>query len=195
MDALVWELMLQAGPVMNMHLPKDHISMAHQGYGFCEFLMEEDAKYACKIMNQIKLWGKLICVNKASSDKKQLDVGANLFIGNLDENVDERLLYDMFSMFGLMAMTAKIACDPQTGQSKCYGFITYTDFKSLDATIEAMNSQFLMNKHITIQYAFKKEHQQNPGFGTEAQTHRWYRFSTDQVQTPTDPTDPQTPQM
>ncbi|KAI6094588.1 hypothetical protein EDD16DRAFT_1721535 [Pisolithus croceorrhizus] len=44
-------------------------------------------------------------------------------------------------------------------------------------------------------------HQQNPGFGTEAQTHRWYRFSTDQVQTPTDSTDstdstdPQTPQM
>ncbi|KAI6137272.1 hypothetical protein F5141DRAFT_1209598 [Pisolithus sp. B1] len=33
-------------------------------------------------------------------------------------------------------------------------------------------------------------HQQNPGFGTEAQTHRWYRFFTDQVQTPTDPTDP-----
>ena len=29
---------------------------------------------------------------KASSDKKQLDVGANLFAGNLDENMDERLL-------------------------------------------------------------------------------------------------------
>jgi RNA recognition motif-containing protein len=38
--------------------------MAHQGYGFCEFLTEEDAEYACKIMNQIKLWGKPIRVNK-----------------------------------------------------------------------------------------------------------------------------------
>ena len=80
-DALVWELMLQAGPVgelhfskqsamselddiVNVHLPKDRISMAHQGYGFCEFLTEEDAEYACKIMNQIKLWGKPIRVNK-----------------------------------------------------------------------------------------------------------------------------------
>jgi splicing factor 3B subunit 4 len=177
-DALVWELMLQAGPVgelklnlcracsltwpfcsfsVNVHLPKDRISMAHQGYGFCEFLTEEDAEYACKIMNQIKLWGKPIRVNKvrgslnfffkiffaddvfsnlyhwrlyhlclsailllkriwllfsffvqASSDKKQLDVGANLFIGNLDENVDERLLYDTFSAFGVMATTAKV---------------------------------------------------------------------------------------
>lgn len=46
--------------------------------------------------------------SQASSDKKQLDVGANLFIGNLDENVDERLLYDTFSAFGVMATTAKV---------------------------------------------------------------------------------------
>jgi RNA recognition motif-containing protein len=46
--------------------------------------------------------------SKASSDKKQLDVGANLFIGNLDDNVDERLLYDTFSSFGMMATTAKV---------------------------------------------------------------------------------------
>ncbi|KAI8999099.1 hypothetical protein BD414DRAFT_476986 [Trametes punicea] len=156
-DALIWELMLQAGPVVNVHLPKDRISMTHQGYGFCEFLTEEDAEYACKIMNQIKLFGKPIRVNKASSDKKQLDVGANLFIGNLDENVDERLLYDTFSAFGMMATTAKIARDPTTGKSKGYGFVSYTDFESSDAAIEAMNGQFLMNKAITVQYAFKKD--------------------------------------
>lgn len=131
--------------------------MAHQGYGFCEFLTEEDAEYACKIMNQIKLWGKPIRVNKASSDKKQLDVGANLFIGNLDENVDERLLYDTFSAFGVMATTAKIARDPSSGQSKGYGFVAFTDFESSDAAIESMNGQFLMNKAITVQYAFKKD--------------------------------------
>jgi len=83
--------------------------MAHQGYGFCEFLTEADAEYACKIMNQIKLWGKPIRVNKASSDKKQLDIGANLFIGNLDENLDERILYDTFSAFGVISTTAKVS--------------------------------------------------------------------------------------
>ncbi|KAG8752014.1 Splicing factor 3B subunit 4 [Serendipita sp. 396] len=117
-DAIVWELMLQAGPVVNVHLPKDRISMTHQGYGFCEFLTEEDAEYACKIMNQIKLWGKPIRVNKASSDKKQLDIGANLFIGNLDTAVDERLLYDTFSVFGPLTQAAKVARDPTTMQSK-----------------------------------------------------------------------------
>ena len=38
-----------------------------------------------------------------------------------------------------------------------YGFFAYTDFESSDAAIEAMNNQFLMNKCITAQYAFKKE--------------------------------------
>lgn len=167
-DALVWELMLQAGPVVNVHLPKDRISMAHQGYGFCEFLTEEDAEYACKIMNQIKLWGKPIRVNKASADKKQLDVGANLFIGNLDENVDERLLYDTFTAFGILATTAKIARDVNSGISKGYGFVAYTDFESSDAAIEAMNNQFLMNKPITVQYAFKKDGK-GERHGTEAE--------------------------
>lgn len=51
---------------VNVHLPKDRISMTHQGFGFCEFQTEEDAEYACKIMNQIKLFGKPIRVNKVS---------------------------------------------------------------------------------------------------------------------------------
>jgi hypothetical protein len=46
-------------------------------------------------MNQIKLYGKPIRVNKASYDtKKPVDVGANLFIGSLDEGVDENALFD-----------------------------------------------------------------------------------------------------
>ncbi|KAG0144915.1 hypothetical protein CROQUDRAFT_659345 [Cronartium quercuum f. sp. fusiforme G11] len=156
-DALVWELMLQAGPVVNVHLPKDRVSMSHQGYGFCEFLTEDDAEYACKIMNQIKLYGKPIRVNKASSDRKQVDIGANLFIGNLDVNVDERMLYDTFTTFGTLVQTAKIARNPSTGQSNGYGFVAYESFEAADTAIESMNGQFLMNKAITVQYAFKKD--------------------------------------
>ncbi|GAA5870407.1 hypothetical protein JCM1840_004716 [Sporobolomyces johnsonii] len=156
-DALIWELMLQAGPVVNVHLPKDRISMTHQGYGFCEFLTEEDADYACKIMNQIKLFGKPIRVNKASSDRKQLDIGANLFIGNLDPNVDERMLYDTFMAFGTLVQPAKISRDMTTGASKGFGFVSYDSFEAADAAIESMNNQFLANKPITVGYAFKKD--------------------------------------
>lgn len=45
-------------------MPKDRITMSHQSYGFVEFMSEEDADYAIKIMNMIKLYGKPVRVNK-----------------------------------------------------------------------------------------------------------------------------------
>lgn len=41
----MWELFCQAGPVVNVYLPKDRVTNAHQGYGFVEFRAEEDADY------------------------------------------------------------------------------------------------------------------------------------------------------
>jgi len=156
-EALLWELMLQAGPVVNVHVPKDKLTGVHSGYGFVEFHSEEDSDYALKVMNMIKLYGKPIRVNKASQDKKTLDVGANLFIGNLDPDVDEKLLYDTFSAFGVIIATPKMMRDPETGQSKGFGFIAYESFESSDAAINAMNGQFLSGRPISVTYALKKD--------------------------------------
>lgn len=45
---------------------------------------------------------------QASAHQKNLDVGANVFIGNLDPEVDEKLLYDTFSAFGVILQTPKV---------------------------------------------------------------------------------------
>lgn len=109
-EPLLWELFLQAGPVVNVHLPKDRITLAHQGYGFVEYMSEEDADYSLKIVHNIKLFGKPIHVNKAMQNKEipEADVGASLFVGNLDPMVDEKLLYDTFSAFGVFTTTPKV---------------------------------------------------------------------------------------
>jgi RNA recognition motif-containing protein len=156
-ESLLWELMLQAGPVVNVHIPKDKLTGAHMGYGFVEFQTEEDADYAIKIMSMIKLFGKPIRVNKASRDKKTLDVGANLFIGNLDPDVDEKLLYDTFSAFGVIISTPKIMRDPDSNASRGFGFVNFDSFEASDASIEAMNGQYLGGRPITVSYALKKD--------------------------------------
>lgn len=156
-EELLWELFVQAGPVVNVYVPKDRVTNLHQGYGFIEFRSEEDADYAIKVLNMIKLYGKPIRVNKASQDKKSLDVGANLFIGNLDPDVDEKLLYDTFSAFGVIVTNPKIMRDPDTGNSRGFGFISYDSFEASDAAIEAMNGQYLCNRQITVSYAYKKD--------------------------------------
>lgn len=138
-------------------MPKDRVTQMHQGYGFVEFLSEEDADYAIKIMNMIKLYGKPIRVNKASAHQKNLDVGANIFIGNLDPEVDEKLLYDTFSAFGVILQTPKIMRDPETGNSKGFAFINFASFEASDAAMDAMNGQYLCNRPISVSYAFKKD--------------------------------------
>lgn len=86
-----------------------------------------------------------------------MDVGATLFIGNLDPDVDEKLLYDTFSAFGLIVNTPRISRDPDTGALKGFGFISFDNFESSDAAIHAMDGQYLMNKQITLSYALKKD--------------------------------------
>ena len=57
-------------------MPKDRITQLHQGYGFIEFLGEEDADYAIKVMNMIKVYGKPIRVNKVQYMKNFIAVYA-----------------------------------------------------------------------------------------------------------------------
>ncbi|KAF3924979.1 Nucleolin [Arthrobotrys entomopaga] len=149
--------MLQAGRISNVHLPKDRVTQTHQGFGFVEFVSEEDAEYAARIMNQVRLYGKPIRVNKASADKqKTVEVGAELFIGNLDSMVDEKTLYDTFMTFGQITAPPKIARD-EHGLSRGFGFVQFDNFESSDKAIENMQGQFLMNKEIAVSYAYKKD--------------------------------------
>ena len=157
----------RSGPVVNVHIPRDKVTNQHQGFGFVEFRGEEEADYAIKILNMIKLHGQPLRLNKKASgetgapkvralpvpvcwlvkDVPQLcwcwlvgkgtfepdseptlndppvawqvyEVGANLFVGNLDPEVDEKLMYDTFSAFGVITgNTPKVHAPALTNQS------------------------------------------------------------------------------
>lgn len=154
---MVYEIMLQMGPIHNIHMPRDRVTQVHQGFGFVEFRSPMDAEYASNVMNGIKLYGKSLRVNKASADKqKSAEVGAELFIGNLDPMVDEKILYDTFSRFGPLLSLPKVARE-DSGASKCFGFVSFGDFDSADASIATLNGQYILSKEVSVQYAFKKD--------------------------------------
>lgn len=189
-DSLVWELMLQAGRIVNVHLPKDRVTQLHQGYGFVEFISEEDAEYASRIMNGIRLYGKPIRVNKASADKqKSVEIGAELFVGNLDPMVTEQVLYDTFGRFGNLVTIPKVARD-DNNLSKGYGFVSFGDFESSDAAIANMNGQYLMNKQVSVQYAYKKDGK-GERHGDEAERMLASQARKHNVRVPTQPLPPQ----
>jgi len=154
---LLSELMTQVGPVRQVHMPQDRVSQTHQGYGFVEFDTAESADYASKVLNGIRVWGKPIRVNKASADKqKAVDIGAELFINNLDGQVDEKILYDTFSQFGPILRQPNIVRD-ENNISKGYGFVSFDSFEASDVARDTMNGQYLLSKAITVEYAYKKD--------------------------------------
>ncbi|KAG7127732.1 Splicing factor 3B subunit 4 like protein [Verticillium longisporum] len=156
-STMVYEIMLQMGPIHNIHMPRDRVTQTHQGFGFVEFRTPGDAEYAANVMNGVKLYGKSLRVNKASADKqKQAEVGAELFVGNLDPMVDEKILYDTFSRFGPLLTLPKVARE-DSGNSKGFGFISFADFESSDAAVENLHGQYLLSKEVSVQYAFKKD--------------------------------------
>ena len=155
-EEIIWELFLQAGPIVNVHIPRDKVTNEHQSYGFVEFKAEEDADYSIKILHMIKLFNKPIKVNKASQDKRTQEVGANSFVGNLSDNVDEKMLRDVFNQFGVVLST-KVMRDPEQNVSKRFGFVSFDNFESADNAISVMNGQYLEGKPIDVSYSYKKD--------------------------------------
>lgn len=167
-EEMIWELMLQAGPVTNVHVPRDQVTTQHQGYAFVEYRGVEDAEYAIRVLNMTKLFTKPIRVNKASKEKREEEIGANLFVGSLSNEVDEKTLYDTFSAFGAV-LSAKIMVDPETGESRGFAFINYDSFEASDAALEAMNGQYLCNRAINVTYAYKQDGSKSERHGTAAE--------------------------
>ncbi|KAL7168896.1 hypothetical protein ACSBR2_034011 [Camellia fascicularis] len=62
---------------LNVYVPKDRVTNLHQGYGFVEFRSEEDADYAIKVLNMVKLDGKPIRVNKVPMDHTNSKIGTD----------------------------------------------------------------------------------------------------------------------
>lgn len=59
--------------------------------------------------------------------------------------------------------------DEATGASRGFGFVNFDSFESSDAAISAMNGEWLMNRQISVNYAFKKDGRER--YGTDAGVH------------------------
>eukprot|EP00762_Andalucia_godoyi_P003870 ANDGO_08630.mRNA.1 Splicing factor 3B subunit 4 len=153
-EEILWELFLQCGPLVNVYIPRDKITGEHQGYGFVEFKSAENCEYALACMNAVKLFSKSIRLNRATEDRSKGDIGANLFVGNLDPDIDEKRLYEAFSAFGKLIGHPRVGRD-ESGKCKGHAFVRFDSFEASDAAIQALDSQFLGGRAIRVQYAYK----------------------------------------
>lgn len=85
--------------------------------------------------------------------------------------------------------TPQIARD-ENNLSKGYGFVSFADFESSDAAIANMNGQYLMNKQVSVQYAYKKDGK-GERHGDQAERMLAAQARKHNVRPPTQPLPPQ----
>ena len=78
----------------------------------------------------------------------------NVFIKNLDKTIDNKAMYDTFSAFGNI-LSCKVAQDP-SGESKGYGFVSFTKKAEAENAITLMNGQWLGSRSIRTNWATRK---------------------------------------
>ncbi|CAN7034714.1 hypothetical protein IGI04_032143 [Brassica rapa subsp. trilocularis] len=144
-------------------------------FGFVNFECAEAAAQAVEKMNGISLGDDVLFVGRAQkkSEREQelrrkfeeermnrfeKSQGANLYLKNLDDSVDDEKLKEMFSEFGNVT-SSKVMVNPQ-GISRGFGFVAYSNPEEASRALNEMNGKMIGRKPLYIALAQRKEDRQ-----------------------------------
>ncbi|KAJ7554767.1 hypothetical protein O6H91_05G010700 [Diphasiastrum complanatum] len=69
-ERLLYEIMVQAGPLVDVYIPRDKETKRHKGYGFAEYNTEESAQYALTLFSGlVSLYKRLVRFSISGADK------------------------------------------------------------------------------------------------------------------------------
>ncbi len=87
----------------------------------------------------------------------------NIYVGNLDYNVNEDDLKDAFSTYGVVT-SAKLITDKFSGQSKGFAFIEMANNSEADAAIKSLDGTSLKERCIKVNQALPRGERSSNGF-------------------------------
>ncbi|XP_047448635.1 polyadenylate-binding protein 1-like isoform X2 [Mugil cephalus] len=145
-EAMLYQKFSPAGPIMSIRVCRDIITRRSLGYAYINFQQPADAECALDTMNYDILKGRPIRIMWSQRDPglRKSGVG-NIFIKNMDESVDNKALYDTFSVFGNI-LSCKVVCDEKG--SKGYGFVHFETQEAANRAIVTMNGMLLNDRKV-----------------------------------------------
>jgi polyadenylate-binding protein len=143
-----------------------------KGFGFVNFGTPEEAEAAVQALNDTEVEGKTIFVGRAQkktereaelrSKFEQMKMehmtkyqGVNLYIKNLDDDIDDTKLRGIFDQFGTIT-SAKVMSDPKS-QSKGFGFVCFSTPEEATKAVTEMNGKIVGSKPLYVALAQRKE--------------------------------------
>lgn len=152
-EALLFEIFNAVGPVISVRVCRDASTRKSLGYAYVNFHRVEDAERALDTMNFKPIRNKQCRIMWSHRDPSLRKSGyGNIFVKGLAPNIDNKTLYDTFSLFGNI-LSCKVATDSQ-GKSLKYGFVHYEGDESAQAAITKVDRKEIGGMVVSVT-AFK----------------------------------------
>ncbi|GAN09640.1 polyadenylate binding protein [Mucor ambiguus] len=171
-DDKLSEMFGKYGPITSAIVQVDEEGNS-KGFGFVNFENHEDAQKAVDALNETEQAdGKTLYVARAQKKsereeelRKQYEQakleklakyqGVNLYVKNLDDDLDDEKLRQEFSVYGVIT-SAKVMAD-EKGQSKGFGFVCFSSPDEATKAVTEMNGRMIGAKPIYVALAQRKE--------------------------------------
>ena len=148
-EALLFDLFSPIGMVASIRVCRDAVTNQSLGYAYVNFQDNESGARAAEQLNFTPINGRpcrIMSIQRDPSKRRQGD--GNVFIKNLDPAIDNKALYDTFSVFGKI-LSCKVAVG-MDGQSKGFGFVHFEDPEAANDAIESINGMPLNGKELYV---------------------------------------------
>lgn len=147
-EELLYQKFSPVGNLLNIRMCKDYKTGQCLGYGFVHYASKMDANAAIVMLNYTLLKGRRIRLMWEDKNIKKMPLSANVFIKNLNFQLDEMDLHDIFANFGKI-LSLKLAIN-EDGSSKGHAFIQYEDEYSADEAIKQVNGKLIYGKEVCV---------------------------------------------
>ncbi|CAE8638995.1 unnamed protein product, partial [Polarella glacialis] len=155
-EAMLYEIFNSVGPVGSIRVCRDTVTRKSLGYGYVNFHSVGDAERALDTLNYSSIKGRACRIMWSQRDPSLRKSGVgNIFVKNLDPNIDNKALYDTFSLFGNI-LSCKVACEPG-GKSRGYGFVHYETEEAAKQAIERVNGMQIGEKTVEVTAFLKRD--------------------------------------
>eukprot|EP00913_Durusdinium_trenchii_P024850 g23324.t1 len=175
---MLYEIFNSVGPVASIRVCRDSVSRKRLGScgkrkvasgtevgGYVNFHSVSDAERALDTLNYSAIKGRACRIMWSQRDPSLRKSGlGNVFVRNLDRNIDNKALYDTFSLFGNI-LSCKVSTGPD-GKSRGYGFVHYETEEAAKQAIERVDGMQIGEKTVGVGGFTKRSERETPAMNT-----------------------------
>ena len=165
-EALLFEIFNAVGPVASVRVCRDAATRRSLGYAYVNFHRVDDAERALDTMNFKNIRSRpcrIMWMHRDPSLRKS-GVG-NIFVNHLAKSIDNKQLYDTFSMFGNI-LSCKVAMNAKR-ESLGYGFVHYESQESADQAIARVDGKVIAGEKVRVESFKAKKERSGGGSGKQ----------------------------